>query len=113
MIMHIREFKPEDWNKVSSIYQQGLETRNATFEVAVPDYETWIKKFRSQLLWVAVVDNQVLGWAGLQPVSPRKVYEGVVEVSIYIDTNHTGKGIGKVLMHHLIPKSEEAEIWTL
>jgi phosphinothricin acetyltransferase len=65
------------------------------------------------LLWVAVTNDQVVGWAGLQPVSVRKVYEGVVEVTIYIDQQHAGKGIGKMLMQHLVVEGEKAGIWTL
>ena len=113
MTINIRSFRATDWNAVSGIYQQGLETRNATFETQGPDFETWIKKFHPHLLWVAELNSEVVGWAGLQPVSVRKVYEGVVEVTIYIESGHTGKGIGKALMGHLIEESEKAGIWTL
>ena len=109
----IRSFSVNDWDTVVNIYRQGLETRNATFEIQVPGFETWIKKFHPHLLWVAEVDGDVVGWAGLQPASVRKVYEGVVEVTIYIESKHTGKGIGKALMTHLIAESEKAGIWTL
>jgi L-amino acid N-acyltransferase YncA len=108
-----RRFSKNDWSRVSEIYQQGLLTRNATFETEVPEYETWIKKFNSNLLWVAVIDDHVVGWAGLQPVSTRKVYEGVVEVTLYIDSAHSGNGIGTTLMKHLILESEKAGVWTL
>lgn len=113
MSLKIRLFTALDWNVVSDIYRQGLETRNATFETKVPDFESWIKKFNADLLWVAVWDNRVVGWAGLQPVSVRKVYEGVVEVTIYIHSEYAGKGIGKALMNHLVIQSERASIWTL
>jgi L-amino acid N-acyltransferase YncA len=113
MNINIRTFGREDWHAVSAIYKQGLDTRNATFETQVPDYETWLKKFHPHLLWVAEMQNTTVGWAGLQPVSPRKVYEGVTEVTIYIDSKHTGQGIGKALMHHLIHESEKAGIWTV
>lgn len=109
----IRAFEVDDWDVVSDIYQQGLETKNATFETQVPDYEAWIKKFHSHLLWVATIEGKVVGWAGLQPVSARKVYDGVVEVTIYIDLKYAGKGIGKALMDHLVTESEKAGIWTL
>jgi L-amino acid N-acyltransferase YncA len=113
MSLIIRPFSKDDWSIVAEIYRQGIETRNATFEASVPDYETWTKKFHAHLLWVAVTNDQIVGWAGLQPVSVRKVYEGVVEVTIYIHSNYTGKGIGKALMSHLIEQSENSGIWTL
>jgi phosphinothricin acetyltransferase len=109
----IRLFQSDDWIAVRDIYEWGLLTRNATFETQVPDYNSWIKKFHPHLLWVAIEDSQVIGWAGLQPVSVRKVYEGVVEVTIYIDHESAGKGIGTALMKHLIAESEKAGIWSL
>ncbi|HEY3405002.1 MAG TPA: GNAT family N-acetyltransferase [Ohtaekwangia sp.] len=113
MSRSIRLFKSHDWIAVRNIYEQGLLTRNATFETHVPDYDSWIKKFHPHLLWVAVENHQVIGWAGLQPVSVRKVYEGVVEVTIYIDNGSAGKGVGSTLMKHLVEESEKAGIWTL
>jgi phosphinothricin acetyltransferase len=113
MEINITAFEEKYWNEVKDIYRQGLEGRNATFETEVPDYSTWIKKFHSHLLWVATEGKQVIGWAGLQPVSARKVYEGVVEVTIYVHNAFSGKGIGTLLMKHLISESEQAGIWTL
>lgn len=113
MSMSIRAFTLEDWDAVAEIYRQGLETKNATFETTVPDYNAWIRKFHAHLVWVAVINNKVVGWAGLQPVSVRKVYEGIAEVTIYVHSEFGGKGIGKALMGHLVNESENAGIWTL
>lgn len=46
--MSIRLFKADDWKAVAEIYEQGLLTRNATFETQVPDYNSWIKRFHSR-----------------------------------------------------------------
>jgi len=113
MNVTIRAFHKTDWKSVSTIYEHGLQTRNATFETEAPEYETWITKFNPELLWVATLDGNMVGWAGLQPVSVRKVYEGVVEVTIYIHKDFGGKGIGSALMTHLVNESEKAGIWTL
>lgn len=113
MELNITKFEENYWSEVEEIYRQGLEGRNATFETEVPEYSTWIQKFHSHLLWVALEGKQVIGWAGLQPVSYRKVYEGVVEVTIYVHNALSGKGIGTALMKHLIEESERNGIWTL
>lgn len=113
MTPEIRTFLPSDWPDVAKIYEQGLLTRNATFETEVPPYDQWIRKFHTHLLWVIVVEGEIFGWLGLQPVSNRKVYEGVVEVTVYIDEQHRGLGLGKLLMRHMISESEKAGIWTL
>ncbi|WPP48027.1 GNAT family N-acetyltransferase [Catalinimonas niigatensis] len=111
--MNIILFQPQHWPSVAEIYHLGLLTRNATFETEVPAFEVWDQKFYSHLRWVAQYNQQVVGWAGLMPVSARKAYVGVAEVSIYIHPDSAGHGIGKRLMQHLITKSEQAGIWTL
>ena len=112
-MMVIKAFEPKYWEEVREIYRQGLEGRNATFETEVPDYSSWIKKIHTHLFWVALEGNNIIGWAGLQPVSARKVYEGVAEVTIYIHNTSAGKGVGTALMKHLIYESEHAGIWML
>lgn len=54
-----------------------------------------------------------MGWCKLTPVSLRKVYSGVGEVSIYVHPAAKGKGIGSLLLQALINKSEEQGFWTL
>jgi phosphinothricin acetyltransferase len=62
---------------------------------------------------VAEEAGEILGWVALSPVSSRCVYGGVAEVSVYIATKNRGKGVGKLLMEHLILESEKAGYWTL
>jgi phosphinothricin acetyltransferase len=111
--MEIQPFTKLHWDEVKEIYRQGLEGRNATFETEVPDFDAWHKKFHPKLLWIVMDNNKVLGWAGLQPTSTRNVYEGVMEVTIYVRNDKAGQGIGTALMRHLIEESEVAGIWSL
>jgi phosphinothricin acetyltransferase len=113
MGLQIISFRPDDWPAIAEIYRLGLLTGNATFETEVPSFEAWDQKLHPHLRWVACYGNTVAGWAGLMPVSARKAYAGVAEVSIYIHPEFAGKGIGKKLMQHLIAESERAGIWTL
>lgn len=109
----IRFFELSDWERVKEIYQLGIDTGNATFETRVPGFEAWMMKFHPHLLWVAIIDGKVVGWAGLQPVSAREAYGGVVEVTIYVHPEFGGNGVGSLLMKHLVRESEAAGKWTL
>jgi L-amino acid N-acyltransferase YncA len=110
---NIVKFDRSHWEDVKEIYRLGLLTRNATFETEVPEYDGWIKKFPPQWFWVLEKSSLAVGWAALQPVSIRKVYEGVMEVTIYIHPEQERKGLGTWLMQHLIHESEQAGVWTL
>ena len=57
--------------------------------------------------------DEVLGWAALSPVSSRKVYAGVAEVSIYLRAEARGHRLGSALLEALIARSEEIGVWTL
>lgn len=86
----IKEMIPDDSKRILEIYKMGLNTRNATFETDVSSWADWNSKHLNNSRYTK--SNKILGWAASSPVSTRKVYEGVVEVSVYIDTNTLGKG---------------------
>ena len=85
----------DDWANVASIYREGIESGNATFEKDVPTWTDWDKGHRSNCRIVAIIDDEVIGWAALSPVSGRCVYAGVAEVSVYIVENHRDKKLVK------------------
>jgi L-amino acid N-acyltransferase YncA len=109
----IREMTQQDSTRVLEIYKMGLDTRNATFETNVPSWADWDEKHLKHSRFVYIEYEKVLGWIALSPVSARKVYAGVVEVSVYIDASSLGKGIGSKLMKQVIISSEKQGIWTL
>lgn len=103
----------EDWPAVREIYQEGIDTGQATFETATPDWEGWNAKHRPDCRLVARAGERVVGWAALSPVSARRVYAGVAEVSIYIAASARGQGVGRTLLRRLIEAAEAAGVWTL
>jgi L-amino acid N-acyltransferase YncA len=111
--MMVRDMRQSDSPRVLAIYASGMETRQATFETKVPCWEEWDLRHLKHSRLVYEADGVVLGWAALSRVSERKVYAGVAEASIYVDTACLGRGIGSALMEKLIDSSESNGIWTL
>lgn len=103
----------EDWESVRSIYEEGIQTGNATFQQTAPSWEEWDQSHVKELRYVACINEQVVGWVALSPTSSRCVYQGVAEVSIYISEIARGNGIGSKLLEMLIDGSEEKGYWTL
>ncbi|MBT2739961.1 GNAT family N-acetyltransferase [Bacillus sp. ISL-77] len=103
----------DDWGQVREIYLEGIATGNATFQKEAPSWEEWDSGHVKECRLVALLEDKVLGWAALTPVSGRCVYSGVAEVSIYVSQSNNGKGIGSRLLNSLIEQSEQNGFWTL
>lgn len=118
---------PDLWPAIREIYREGISTGNATFETELPDWEKWDGAHRRDCRLVALetMDEAsaelliplgkltVLGWAALSPVSSRRVYRGVAEVSVYVAAAARGRGVGKELLKSVVQESEVNGIWTL
>lgn len=111
--IEIRTLTADDWDAVSSIYLGGLATGQATFETQAPSWTQWNSAHLPVPRLVATSAERVLGWAALSQVSARAVYVGVAEVSVYVDNDSRGQGVGKALFGALITESEKNGIWTL
>ena len=109
----IEPLTAESWSAVRSIYLEGIDTGNATFEKSAPDWEQWSKSHLPACRFVAIAERQVVGWTALSAVSNRCVYAGVAEVSVYVARHAWGRGVGKALLKELVSASEAQNIWTL
>ena len=110
----IEKMRPEHWRQVRAIYLEGIATGHATFETEAPEWERWDTSHMPFARLVALADGgRVAGWAALGPVSNRKVYEGVAEVSVYVGEEFRGAGLGRALLEALVRESEAGGVWTL
>jgi len=113
MDIEIQAMHAEDWTEARRIYLEGIATGQATFETEAPPWETWDAGHLRDCRLVARGQQQILGWAALSPVSQRRVYAGVAEVSIYVSEAVRGRGVGKSLLSALVEQSERCGVWTL
>jgi L-amino acid N-acyltransferase YncA len=124
--IQIRTLIARDWERVSSIYLDGIATGQATFETRAPSWVEWDSAHLPAPRLVAISGEdistpavlprrgpRIVGWAALTPVSKRSVYAGVAEVSVYVSSDWRGRGVGKRLLEGLVIESEQKMIWTL
>ena len=109
----IDRLMPNDWKEVRIIYQEGMAAGHATFEAEAPKWEKWDSAHLTDPRLLVRVGGSIAGWAALSRVSPRSVYSGVAEVSIYVKGSYQKQGIGSALLSALIDASEQKGIWTL
>ena len=109
----VEEMKAADWPRVCAIYLEGILSGNATFETEPPSWDQWDRAHLEFGRLVARSDDGICGWAALSPVSGRKCYAGVAELSIYVAESARGKGVGTSLIQESIRVSEANGIWTL
>lgn len=113
MKVDIAPMTPEDWEQVRAIYLEGIASGLATFETEAPSWEQWDSAHHPFARLVARSNDWVIGWAALSPVSRRKCYAGVAEVSVYVAASSRGQGVGCRLLESIIADSERHSIWTL
>ena len=111
--IEIEALTARDWTAVERIFDEGIRTGDATFETSTPEWEQWDAGHLPTCRLVARTGGDILGWAALSPVSSRRVYAGVAEVSLYVAGHARGRGVGTRLLSALIEASERAGIWSL
>lgn len=94
----IREMKKDDYEGVSEIYGQGIESGTATFCTEAPEYEDWDKDHHQFCRYVAEGDGKILGWVALTVGITREAYRAVAELSIYVRKEYRRHGIGFALI---------------
>lgn len=113
MMFLIEKMRQDHWEHVRAIYLEGVATEQATFETEAPTWERWDSSHLKSPRLVMAEGARVAGWAALSPVSARKVYAGVAEVSVYIGAQFRGRGVGRALLEALVGESEACGVWTL
>jgi L-amino acid N-acyltransferase YncA/precorrin-6B methylase 2 len=111
----IRPMRVTDASAVLTIYQAGLDTRQASFETTAPAWEAFnaAKLPLHRHVAADAITGQVLGWVAASAVSSRCVYAGVIEHSVYVDPARRRSGIGAALLAALTESAEAAGIWTI
>jgi phosphinothricin acetyltransferase len=109
----VRAMTAAEWPAVEAIYASGIATGNATFETEPPTWDAFDATHLADHRFIALDRGNVVGWVAASAVSDRCVYDGVVEHSVYVDPEVSGRGVGTALLAALITSTEAAGIWTI
>lgn len=118
-LTNIRHLEPRDVSYINDIYNHYILNTPITFDIdpkSVEDRVEWATTFsqqgRHQCL-VATEGEAFLGWACSGPYRPKAAYQTSVEVSIYLDPNASGRGIGTLLYDALFAALKEEDVHRL
>jgi L-amino acid N-acyltransferase YncA len=109
-VIEVRDLVEAHWPAAAAIYAEGLDI--ATFEETVPDWASWDAAHLATPR-LAAVDNAVVAWAAVAPVSARECYRGVVASSIYVTHERRGQGVGRLLLSELCTRADRLGLWTI
>ena len=100
--MTIRKAIPSDAEEIAGIYRYYVEETAISFEYEAPDADEMRKRMEGCPHYlVAEDDGKILGYAYAHPFSARAAYRRSAEVTIYLDKDQMGKGIGSELYNAL------------
>jgi L-amino acid N-acyltransferase YncA len=110
----VRPAEPRDLQRIAEIYNQGIDSRLATFETrhrSPGDVASWL----GTRYPVTVVEEgpTVEAFASTSQYRPRECYAGIAEFSVYVDQAKRKSGLGTVAMLGLIRAAREARLWKL
>jgi phosphinothricin acetyltransferase len=106
-----RDAKQFDLEKIVEIYNSTIESKMVTADTepaSVASRQNWFDEHKSDKrpLWV-IEDNQdkIIGWVSFQSFYGRPAYDATVEISIYLEKEQRGKGLGKEILQYCVHKS--------
>jgi phosphinothricin acetyltransferase len=104
--MTIRAATLGDAEAICTIYNQGIDDRLATLETQrrTPDERrAWLaSRGPRHPVFLGEADGGAVGWASLNAFNPRPAYDGVADLSVYVERAWRGRGVGRRLLSHLV-----------
>ena len=109
----LRQATTADAAAIMAIYNHEVEHTTATFDLvprSLAEQEAWISARSGAFSAVvaATADGTVLGFGALSPYKERAAYRTSVEDSVYVDRSLARRGIGRLILTHLLDLAENS-----
>src|SRR5215510_7614742 len=115
--MLVRLARLADAAAITTIYNQGIEERIATFETELRTVEHITAHLAAQgdKYPTVVVERAgtVVAWAGAGPYRDRLCYAGIAQHSVYVERSARGTGAGRAALDGLCCACATCGFWKL
>jgi L-amino acid N-acyltransferase YncA len=114
-----RDANYSDLTRIVEIYNSTIDSGMVTADtepVSVQSRQKWFEEHEptKRPLWVIENEShQIIGWVSFQSFYGRPAYDYTAEISIYLDTDQRGQGLGKQILKYCIEKAPDLGIKTL
>jgi L-amino acid N-acyltransferase YncA len=118
MKIKIRPYQTEDTQAILDIINYNILNSTALYDYNIRTYEQQKSILEDKInkhfpVIVAVEDDKVIGFGMYSEFRFREAYKYTVEHSVYVDNEHHGQGIGKLLLYELIQLAKEQKLHTM
>ncbi|MGE7602144.1 N-acetyltransferase family protein [Peribacillus sp. NPDC097675] len=116
--IEFREAVIEDLPKIVDIYNSTIASRMVTADTEPITVESRLKWFdehsiHKRPLYIITYEGKTAGWMSFQSFYGRPAYDSTAEISIYLDDDFRGKGIGQTSIQKAIEVSPNVGVKTL
>lgn len=114
----IRDAAESDLAAIFAIYNDEVERGISTFDTEPLSRDRdgdWLsaRPDRYPVLVAADHADRIVGWGSLSPWSRKRGYDRSAEVSVYVQADRRGRGVGKRLLSALIDRARTAAVAVL
>ncbi len=107
--MKIRPAKAWDLPAITRIYNEAVAERSATSDLkpkTLAERRKWFRQFdRRHPIFVGEETGEVLAYGCLFEYSPKDGYRFAAENSVYVAGHARGRGLGRMMLEHLIQRA--------
>lgn len=113
----IREVREADCREITEIYNYYVENSIATFDTIPVTEQQMLDNIRNisadYPYYIYEIDGAIAGYCYAHSWKTRKACQLTAETTVYIAPQHTGKGIGQLLMKCLIKECRNRKLHAL